>query len=223
MTAPHHTAAGWQQLALPAAPVVTSTITLDPGGTLWAAGYVPVTPAGAPFSVPDLRLEQDTGDGWQPETTTDPSPYVYPSSLLVKADGTAWIAGSLARTTPGGPPGQPPFAGLVHWDGTAWTSVALPNATIGTASVSGDSQGNPEWVIGTTTVAGTIENGYLKYENGAWVRMPTAPDTGPESGIALIYGITPVPGTQASIAVGEVGLGVASNQYVPRIETEDSP
>jgi hypothetical protein len=218
----HHTSAGWQQIALPAAPVNTSTISLAPDGTLWLAGWVDTSPDGYIPIYPSLRLEKYVDGGWHQTQTPDPSPLVFPNDLLMKSDGTAWIGGAYAKTTPGGPIGLPPIAAIVHWDGTAWHESALASLTGGTASVTGDSDGNPEWAIGTVQVgSSSVTRGYLKYVDGNWVRMASAPDVGSETGAPEISSVTPVPGTQASIAVGEVAL--SNHQSGPRMEREDTP
>jgi hypothetical protein len=219
----HWTGSAFVQVALPTGPATVSALGMAPDGTVWLAGYEAVVNPPWPLGVPVVRLFRRAGGEFQPVATGDTSPAVYPDNLIANVAGQVWIGGGQAKTTPGGPVGQPPASAILNWDGSAWQAATLPSITFGIPTLAADPAGNPAWATGTGQfVDGAAAAGYLKYVAGTWVRMPSAPDVAPESGPPDIHGVTALPGTSSSIAVGDVPLSVPE-QSVPRIERENAP
>ena len=199
----HRTAAGWERVAVPPAPFTTLTIDVDRAGVLWVAGYEPAVDA------PALRLYRYVAGVPRAVPTADPAPAVFASSVIAGPAGV-WVGGSTPTGT----------SAIVGWDGRRWLAGRLDGPTFGAARVTADAWGRPAWALHTYGVNpdGTGEPGYLKLVNGVWTRRPSAPNAGTETGTPTISGLTAVPGTWSSIAVGWVST--TDRGAVPRIERE---
>jgi hypothetical protein len=197
------TASGWQRVAVPPAPFRTRTINLDRSGVLWVAGYEPAADS------PALRLHRYVNGVPRAVPATGSAPAVFPTSVVAGLGGV-WVGGA----TPTG------ASAIVGWDGRRWVEGRFDRPAFFAASVAADAWGRPAWALHTVAVdgAGVAEPGYLKPVSGTWVRRPSAPNAGTETGTPDISGITAVPGTWSSIAVGWVST--TDRGAVPRIERE---
>ena len=201
----HRTATGWERVAVPPPPFTTRTITVDGHGGLWVAGYEPVAEA------PAVRLFRYVDGVARAVPTADPAPAVFPNDVVAGPAGV-WVGGS-------SPTGA---SAIVGWDGRRWIEGRFDRPAFGAASVTADGWGRPAWALHTFAVdgSGVPEPGYLKLTAGTWVRRPSAPNAGTETGTPEIRGFTAVPGTWSSIAVGWVST--TDRGVVPRIERESS-
>ncbi len=212
----HRAADGsWTKVAVPPDPEFTTrTMFVARDGTLWVAGleYTPSSGQNA------LEVYHYVAGKPQLATPAAGAPDLQAYNVAVGPDGI-WVGGQNEDGT----------SAIANYAGHAWHSGTFAQAQIGPSPVLLDTYGKPAWSVDSSTVdtSGTFVQTYLKYSGttsdggSRWVRVRSAPDIAPETGPVSIHGINTIPGTAATVAVGEVAS--SSGGTLPRIEVEDVP
>ncbi len=165
---------GWHAAATPVPGAELQGISVGPGGTAWAVGYVCLSLCDSSAAVTRTLALYWDGSAWTQQASPSPGGAAEFSGVAAGPGGTAWAVGS--SCTPSCSAFQDVSTLIAHWDGSSWSVVGSTSPGL-TVSVSSGPRN--DWLAGQACATGcgtdaeTEHTLLMRWTGASWSPVPS--------------------------------------------------